>query len=142
MPRVVIDTSLLVRMVTGTPASSPLYRLWREGRFELVLSPDLLKELETVLSRPGLQKYLRPGIARAFLDLLSAEATMVTPAISVSLCRDPKDDLLLEIAVASQADYLVSADRDLVEDPQLREVMRVQYGVRVVTVVEFVQALG
>ncbi|MCX7854613.1 MAG: putative toxin-antitoxin system toxin component, PIN family [Anaerolineae bacterium] len=142
MPRAVIDTSLLVRMITGSPASSPLYRLWREGRFELVLSPLLLEELEVVLSRPALQKYLRPGTAQAFLDLLSAEATVVIPAIAVSLCRDPKDDALLEVAIAAQAEYLVSADQDLLDDPRLREVMRAQYGVQVVTVAEFVKTLG
>ena len=142
MPRVVIDTSLLVRMVTGTPLSSPLYRLWREGRFELILSPSLLEELETVLNRPALQRYLRPGVAQVFLDLLSAEATIVAPTVSLSLCRDPKDNVLLETAVAGRADYLVSADRDLTDDPHLRETMQTQYGVRVMTVAEFVRALG
>ena len=34
MLKVLIDTNLLVRMVTGRPASSPLYCLWREGRLE------------------------------------------------------------------------------------------------------------
>ncbi|MBC7226028.1 MAG: putative toxin-antitoxin system toxin component, PIN family [Thermoflexales bacterium] len=142
MPRVVIDTSLLVRMITGSPVSSPLYRLWREGRFELVLSPLLLEELEAVLNRPALQKYLRPGTARAFLELLSAEAMVVSPTIAVSLCRDPKDDALLEIAIAAQAEYLVSADQDLIGDPRLQEIMRAQYGVRIVTVTEFVKTLG
>jgi putative PIN family toxin of toxin-antitoxin system len=142
VPRVVIDTSLLVRMVTGTPLSSPLYRLWREGRLELILSPPLLEELETVLNRPALQRYLRPGIAQVFLNLLSAEATIVVPTVSLSLCRDPKDNVLLETAVAGRADYLVSADRDLTDDPHLREAMEARYGVRVMTVAEFVQALG
>jgi predicted nucleic acid-binding protein len=67
---VVIDTNLLVRMLTGAPAASPLYRLWRAGRFELLISSYLLSELEEVLDRPSLQRYLRPGAARAFLTLL------------------------------------------------------------------------
>jgi len=45
MPRVLVDTNLLVRMVTGTPVSSPLYRLWRADRLELLISPNLLDEL-------------------------------------------------------------------------------------------------
>ncbi|MFN3763286.1 MAG: putative toxin-antitoxin system toxin component, PIN family, partial [Anaerolineae bacterium] len=94
------------------------------------------------LSRPALQKYLRPGVAQAFLDLLSAEATIITPTITISLCRDSKDDMLLEVAVAGRADYLVSADRDLIDDSRLREIMRTQYGVQIVTAAEFVQALG
>ena len=54
-------------MLTGAPAASPLYRLWRAGRFELLISSYLLSELEGVLDRPPLQPYLRPGAARAFL---------------------------------------------------------------------------
>lgn len=141
MPRVVVDTNLLVRMVTGAPAASPLYRLWRAGCFELLISSYLLRELEKVLDRPALQPYLRPGAAHAFLTLLRAEATVITPTVSLSLCRDPKDDMLLEVAAAGQADILVSADRDLTDDPYLKATMKAEYGVTVVTAAEFGMAL-
>lgn len=141
MPRVIIDTNLLVRMVTGTPVSSPLYRLWRAGCLELLISPDLLDELAQVLDRPGLCRYLRPGAAEAFLTLLCAEATVITPTVHVTLCRDPKDDVLLEVAVTGQADFIVSADRDLTDDSYLKETMKTRYGVTVVTVSEFLDAL-
>ncbi len=141
MPRALVDTNLLVRLVTGPPASSPLYRLWRAGRFELCISPHLLDELAEVLDRPHLQRYLRPGAAQAFLALLRAEATVVAPAISIALCRDPKDNALLEAAAAAQADYLVSADQDLTDDPYLKETLKAEYGVHVVTLSEFLAAL-
>jgi len=141
MLKVVVDTNLLVRMVTGTPTSSPLYRLWRAGRFELLISPPLLDELAEVLERPRLWRYLRPGAAEAFLILLVAEATVITPALHITLCRDPKDDVLLEVAVAGQADYLVSADLDLTDDPNLKATMEAQHGVCVVTLFEFLAAL-
>lgn len=32
-----------------------------------------------------------------------------------SLCRDPKDDYLLELAVISSADFIVTGDKDLLE---------------------------
>ena len=31
------------------------------------------------------------------------------------VCRDPKDDFLLELAKISNADYLVTGDKDLIE---------------------------
>lgn len=145
MPRVLIDTNLLVRMVTGTPissSSSPLYRLWRAGRLELLISPTLLDELAEVLERPRLRRYLRPGAAEVFLPLLRAEATVITPTVHITLCRDPKDDILLEVAATGQADYLVSADQDLTGDSYLKTTMQAQYGIKVVTVSEFLVALG
>jgi len=140
MPRVLVDTNLLVRMVAGTPTASPLYRLWRAGHFELLISPRLLDELAEVLDRSRLQRYLRPGAANAFLALLRAEATVITPTLHITLCRDSKDDVLLEVAATGRADYLVSADRDLTDDSHLKATMKAEYGVKVVTMSEFLPA--
>jgi putative PIN family toxin of toxin-antitoxin system len=142
MPRALIDTNLLVRMVTGTPTASPLYRLWRADRFELLISSHLLDELVEVLDRPRLRRYLRPGAAHAFLTLLRAEATVITPTYHITLCRDPKDDVLLEVAATGRADYLVSADRDLTDAPHLKATMEARYGAKIVTMSEFLTALG
>jgi len=94
-----------------------------------------------VLERSRLRRYLRPGAAEAFPNLLRAEVTVITPALHTTLCRDPKDDVLLEVAAADQADYLVSADLDLTDDPHLKATMEAQHGVRVVTLFEFLAAL-
>ena len=94
-----------------------------------------------MLERPRLRRYLRPGAAEAFLILLRAEATVITPALHITLCRDPKDDVLLKVAAAGQADYLVSAGLDLTDDPYLKATMEAQHGVRVATLSEFLAAL-
>ena len=67
---------------------------------------------------------------------------MITPTVHITLCRDPKDDILLEVAATGQADYLVSADQDLTGDSYLKTTMQAQYGVKVVTASEFLVALG
>ncbi len=87
-----------------------------------------------MLERPRLRRYLRPGAAENFLILLRAEATVITSALHITLCRDPKDDVLLEVAAAGQANYLVSAGLDLTGDPYLKATIEAQHGVRVVTV--------
>lgn len=84
---------------------------------------------------------MRPGAAEAFLTLLRTEAIVITPTIDVTLCRDPKDDMPLKVAATGRADYLVSADRDLIDDSHLKATMKAQYDVKVVTVSEFLAAL-
>lgn len=71
--------------------------------------------MDAVLSRPEVLRKLRatPTEARALLALLRRRATVVHPGEAVRLCRDPADDKFLECAVAAGADYLVSADEDL-----------------------------
>ena len=47
------------------------------------------------------------------LALLLLRGESVLPRSHIRVCRDPGDDLLLEIAVEGKADYLVSGDHDL-----------------------------
>lgn len=53
-----------------------------------------------------------------FLRLLVRIAEPVTVSRGVRVCRDPKDDKFLEVAVNGRADLIVSGDDDLlVLDP-------------------------
>jgi predicted nucleic acid-binding protein len=73
--------------------------------------------------------------AAALLELLRRRSTVVTPAVQISRSRDPDDDKFLECAVAGGADYLVSADADLLS---LREVQ----GIPILDVPAFWQKLA
>ena len=92
-----------------------IYRAWRTGRFILLLSEPIVAEVENVLSRPQVLEKLRTGpiAARAPLELLRRRAEFVQPTIALRLSRDPGNDTFLECAVTGRADYIVSADADL-----------------------------
>jgi predicted nucleic acid-binding protein len=51
--------------------------------------------------------------SRALIALLRRRVTLVTPSRRIRRCRDPDDDKFLECAVAGAAEWLVTADRDL-----------------------------
>jgi putative PIN family toxin of toxin-antitoxin system len=48
-----------------------------------------------------------------FIAVLTLEATLVPVTVSLQVCRDPKDDLVLELAVSGQATCIISGDADL-----------------------------
>ena len=52
-------------------------------------------------------------------EWMTSHCTMVEIGEIPSRCRDPKDDFLLELAVQSNAIYLVSGDEDLLELGQI-----------------------
>jgi putative PIN family toxin of toxin-antitoxin system len=57
--RVLADTNVLVSAVISREGvSATLVMMARQGQFELVISPKLLDELETVLARPRFRRYL------------------------------------------------------------------------------------
>ncbi len=124
--RVVLDTQVLLRGAVARTESltSKIYDAWREGRFTLLLSEPIAAEIEEVLLRPEvLQKlHLNPLEALALVTLVRRRALFVSPVTPIRQSRDPSDDKFLECAVAGEADYIVSADADLLS---LREIQRI-----------------
>lgn len=112
---VVIDTNVLLKMAMSG-RKLPLFVAWRARRFDLVLSEDILRELEGVLTRDKMKRFIRPSIVPRFLAVLRDRAVFVEPASDYPHCRDPKDNMVIATAVA--------ADKDLYDDPDLVEAVR------------------
>ena len=91
-----------------------LHRL-RQRDYTLLLSRATLNEIVEVLHRPRLRsKYqLSDEVLRAAIRLIVVRSELVHPDVQITVCRDPKDDKFLEVAVAGQADVIVSGDEDL-----------------------------
>lgn len=119
--RAVVDTNILVRATIKPNGSvGPVLQRLRRREYTLLLSRATLDELVDVLHRPRLRtKYgLSESVLRAVIRLVVLRSELVQPAVSIAVCRDPKDDKFLEVAVAGQADVIVSGDEDLlVLDP-------------------------
>ena len=57
-------------------------------------------------------------------------------------CRDPKDDMIIATAIAAHANFIVTTDRDLLDDVDLCARLRDEWNLRVVEPAEFLAALG
>lgn len=112
-PRAVLDTVVFVQALISSrgPAAACIDRL-RTGRFVLLLSDPLLDELHDVPLRPELTRkytHLTPARVEAFIAEVRGVAVVVpAPPAAFSLPRDPKDEPLIDLAVAGAADYLVT----------------------------------
>jgi len=117
--RAVLDTNVLVSAVlsdVGPPGS--ILRAWRDGSFQLVISPPLLRELEAVLTRPRIARRLGWSEAErtAFIVALGESVMIVAPKKEIALIdADPADNRVLEAAAEAGADYIVSGDRHLLD---------------------------
>jgi putative PIN family toxin of toxin-antitoxin system len=142
MPDVVVDTNVFVRGLLRSAVIVPLINAWKANRFRLLTSEELLQELVEVLARPRLRKYFQEDQVKELLLLISEQGKVVEPSQHTNFCRDPKDNIFLDVAIAGQADYLVTEDDDLKGDEELKTRMRDEYGVEIVDVLEFMAALG
>jgi len=111
-PKVIVDTNLWVSFLIGKQLAS-LKDLLVEGTIQVVLSEQLIAEIQIVTQRPKLIKYFPVVKVEELISLLRAIGFYVEIQSEVDICRDPKDNYLLALAKDSQADFLVTGDRDL-----------------------------
>jgi len=114
--RAVVDTNILVRAIIRPHGSvGPVLLRLRQGEYTLLYAWESLEELIDVLSRPRIRdKYqLTDGDIATVVGLILVRGEEVTTAERIAVCRDPRDDKFLEIAVSGEADVIASGDQDL-----------------------------
>jgi putative PIN family toxin of toxin-antitoxin system len=116
-PAAVLDTNLTISgAITPHGIPTRILRAYERRLFTLVSSPDLVVEVEDVLTRPKITERYRPDpvLVRALLTGLRAGMVRPLPLDALPIrCRDPKDDHVLACALGGDADYLVTGDDDL-----------------------------
>lgn len=110
MHRVVLDTNVLVAGLRSRQgASFRALTLLGQGRFQVAVSVPLMLEYEDVLLRPGGQLELDANDVATVLDYLCSIAHhQAVFYLWRPLLPDPKDDMLLELAVAARCSAIVT----------------------------------
>lgn len=108
----------------------------------IVFSEQLRAELAEVVSRPAFRQYFAQADADVLLAQIDRVADFVEPHVAIRLCRDPKDNAVLEAAASGQAEFVVTLDPDLLDDEGLIATMLREYGVAVVRPSTFFIALS
>lgn len=113
--RAVLDPNVLISALlsrSGSPAR--VLRAWLDGAFELVVSVQLIGELERVLAYPKIRARVEPQDAGELVDLLRRSAQMADDPENPPGIRspDPGDDYLIALAETAQA-IIVSGDGHL-----------------------------
>ncbi len=116
MIRAVVDTNVLIRaLIKPQGTVGPVLTHLRDGDYTLLYADPLLDELVAKLTLPRIRdKYhLSDEDVETALALILLRSEPVTPQRRITACRDPKDDIVLEVAVTGQADFIVTGDNDL-----------------------------
>lgn len=135
--RAVLDTVIFVRALINPKGLWGRLLFDLSDRYTIVISPEIIAEIISVLYRPSLRERLPrlgelPDLERV-LELFE-EAEVVEPVENVRVCRDRNDDTFFGCALSGEAGYIVSEDKDVLVVGQFR-------GVRCVTAQEFLGLL-
>ncbi len=114
--RAVVDTNIFIRaLIRPQGTVGPVIPRLAKGGYTLVYSVPIRNELIAKLALPRIRvKYkLTDTQMEAVLDLIALRGELVTPERKVKVCRDPKDDMFIEAALAGSAERVVTGDDDL-----------------------------
>ena len=108
--KVVFDTNVVASASfwRGTPFDC--LAAWAQGRCEAVASPALLAEYHETIEELRLDHPRRKPVE--WVDALTESAELIFPTErATGATPDPGDEMVLECALAAEADYIVSGDK-------------------------------
>jgi len=139
MIRVVIDANQFVSALLK-PVSNPaeVIRLAREGKIQLIMSPQIMEEIRAVLSYPKIVK--RHRLTSEQIDLFLKKLTKVAIITHSgqkldTVKEDPSDNKYLECAVEGRAEYIISGDSHLINLKTFR-------GIRIIEPAPFLKVVS
>lgn len=112
--KVIFDTNVWISFLIGKRLAKIKHYI-ENGDIIIVVTDQLLTELKIVTSREKLQKYFPKNSVKELIELLETIAENVKISPTHFINRDLKDNFLLDLIDFSQADYLVTGDKDLLE---------------------------
>lgn len=138
MIKAVIDTNILISGLISPKASpAKIISLWRERKFILVVSEEIIEELKSALFYPKIfKKYgLSKSTIGRYLKIIRAFAEMAKPKESVNLIiADTGDNKFLEAALAANVNFIVSGDKHLLGLKKFR-------GIKIIKAEEFTRII-
>ncbi len=110
--KVVVDTNVLLSGLFYQGPCRQVYLAWTAGSFVGVVTPEILAEYRRAANRyVGTER--DPEVEEA-LELILVNSELIdAPSLRHAICRDPDDDKFIACALHSDADCIVTGDKDL-----------------------------
>jgi putative PIN family toxin of toxin-antitoxin system len=110
----VIDTNTLISAAIfrhSAPARAVIFAFaWGD----VLSSPATRNELREVIRRPKFDRYVPLQTRCDDIEEIIADMLPIVIEERIGICRDPKDNMFLELAVNGHADVIITGDADLI----------------------------
>ncbi len=132
--KVVIDTNVFISAFVFGGNALEIVRLFLKDDIEVYISPFIFEEITRILREKFLWEELK---IEKLLQLIGPKVNEVYPKVRVSIIKSKDDDnRILECALESKADYIISGDKRHILP--LKELE----GIKIVSVSEFLEIRG
>ncbi len=116
MLKIVLDTATIVSAFFWEGNEAELLRKIEQGKADLYVTSEILKEVEEVTKRPKFNDVMeKAGLTpdQIMQKVVSLSHLVIAPKLGIKVCRDEKDNKFLECTESAKVDYIVSGDEDL-----------------------------
>jgi len=123
--KVVLDTNIWISIFFNKTLSREFGDLFRSGKIEIFVSKEILKEIARILEYPKIKSILEmSGItSREILNEILRLSKVTNPKKKLEIVKEnPEDNVFLECALESGADYVVSGDKRLLNLKKFGEI--------------------
>lgn len=108
--RVVVDTNIfLAGLLNADGGSAKIVLAFRDGEFELVISPEVFNEYVRVIH--FFDNAVPPHKSEELLELVFEKSVKVRACAGGGRCSDADDEKFLSTALAGRANFLVTKNR-------------------------------
>ena len=80
---------------------------------QIISSKAILAELHQTILRHKFDKYISLELRLEFIFEVEASSKILPVSNNLNICRDPKDNKYLELALSGCADCIITGDNDL-----------------------------
>lgn len=130
MLRVVLDTNIFVSSVFWKGKPYNIVQLAFDDKIKVCVSLEILQELERVLRRNFQEEN---DFIKSQINLILEYAEVINVVSKINAVKeDPDDDKIIECAVDSKADYIVTGDPHLLNFKEFK-------GIKIVNAAYFVK---
>lgn len=92
--KAIVDTNVFISGIFFSGPSSKVLEGWRDGKIEMILSPEILNEYQEVAHR--LSKKFKGVDIEPIIELAAINSTLLSPRpLPKQVCRDKNDDIIL-----------------------------------------------
>ena len=110
--KVILDTNVLISfLLTSGPTISKILKGWKDGKFTLLVSDEILTEIKQVLTRFVAGGLIEAEAAEALTRWIMKDAKFISVMSVVTASPDKKDNRYLACAKDGKAEYLVTGDK-------------------------------
>lgn len=111
MLNIVVDTNQFLSGFIYHGMMKTVFDLVLDNKLNLYVSPALKAEVLEKLHEFEIHGQVQDEV----MYFMETRGILIEPTVKVDVCRDKEDNFVLELAESSNADYIITRDKDLLE---------------------------